>query len=74
MPAVPQQLPTLAHSDDALDTSAGQLGGENQQPASHLLRRLRRGESEREPEQAGAEAAPGAGTATVAPAGKRRTD
>lgn len=74
MPAVPQQRRVLAHADDALDTSAGQLGGENEQSASHLLRRLRRGEGEREPVQAGAEAAPGAGTAAVAPAGERRAD
>lgn len=31
----------------ALDTSAGQLGGENESPANHLLERLRRGTSER---------------------------
>lgn len=44
--AVPAARPGVkpAAEAEALDTSAGRLGGENEPPASHLLERLRRGE------------------------------
>lgn len=52
MPAARQQRRVLSQTEDALDTSAGRLGGENEKPAAHLLRRLRRGQGEREATQA----------------------